>query len=125
MLPLGGQQAYAHPSIGIYYYNQIFGNVHQNPSRYSNTLTTIACGHPMKVYKVSSKKGTTIHLDWREVRVGPYLGFMRTEFLDARRPKCFQDKYPKYFDLFEPSLAEIFYWGRLYDQYVRGRSKVR
>jgi hypothetical protein len=43
--------------IGVKYFSQIMGNVHQNPSRYSQVLTTVSCNHPVKVMKETSKDG--------------------------------------------------------------------
>ena len=43
--------------VGVRYYSQMMGNVHQNPSRYSQVLTTISCNHPVKVMKETSKDG--------------------------------------------------------------------
>lgn len=110
-------------SVKIFYYKNIFGNVHQNPSNYSAALTTITCGHPVKVYlKQSNLKNNQ---SWKKVKVGPYTGHIYGGFLIKKRPSCFQDEYPRFFDMFEMDLADLYYWARLYDQYIQGESQVR
>lgn len=104
--------------VGLKYYKNIFGHVHQNPSRYSNSLTTISCGHPVKVYANPKKH-------WSRVKVGPHSGFIEKNFLLNKRPKCFQDNYPRFFDQFTLDISELYYWGRLYDHYVQGKSRVQ
>ncbi len=114
--------------VGIMFYKNFFGNIHQNSSRYSATLTTVSCGHPIKVYKPKVSKGTQSSdnfSDWQSVKVGPYEGFVLNELLSTSRPDCFQDQFSKFFELFDLNLAELFYWGRLYDQYVTGKSRVK
>ncbi len=114
--------------VGIFYYVNIFGNVHQNPSKYSTVLTTITCGHPVKVYRqtIDKKTGHTSYgQEWKMVKVGPYWGFIQDSFINPKRPVCFQDKFPKFFDSFEMDLADLFYWGKLYDNYIKGKSRVR
>lgn len=113
-----GFDAYANDKhVAVMYYKYMFGNVHQNPSRYSSALTTISCGHPVKIYSI--KMG-----DWTKVKVGAQIGYLPMEYLSSKRPVCFQDKYPRFFDQFSLGPTDLYYWGRLYDQYVMGKSKV-
>ena len=111
----------------IYYLNQIFGIVHQNPSRYSAALTTISCGHPLKVRRLLDAKGKEVaaNEDWFFVKVGAYEGHILKEYASKQKPDCFQDHFPKFFDSFELEVTDLYYWGRLNDQYVTGKSKVR
>lgn len=114
--------------ISIGYFNQIFGHVHQNPSRYSSSMTTISCGHPVKILPrppVKTNKGIFKDDGWVPVKVGPYKGHLRVEYIQSKRPKCFQDKYPKFFEAFNLEINENYYWGKLYDQYVHGKTKAK
>ena len=114
--------------VGVFYLKPMFAHVHQNASRYSSSLTTLACGHPVKVLQVSRENlplEIVFNGAWNFVSVGPYEGYIRSEFLSPTSVDCFQDKFTKFFDLFELDLAELFYWGRLYDLYWQGKSKVR
>ena len=115
--------------VGIKYYNQMMGNVHQNASRYSQVLTTISCNHPVKVMKETSKDGKEFSMygdnNWHLVTVGPYEGYVFAEYLSDKKNVCFEEEYSKFFDGLELDINDLYYWARLYDQYVQGKSKVR
>jgi hypothetical protein len=116
-------------TIGVRYFSQMMGNVHQNPSRYSQVLTTISCNHPVKLLKEVSKDGKEFVLygedKWNLVSVGPYEGFVMTEYLTEKKISCFEEEFPKFFDGLSLDINDLYYWARLYDQYVQGKSKVR
>lgn len=115
--------------VGIKYFNQMMGNVHQNASRFSQVLTTISCNHPVKVMKQTSKDGKEFAAfaanDWNMVQVGPYDGFIMSDYLSDKKNICFEEEYSKFFDGLELDINDLYYWARLYDQYVQGKSKVR
>ena len=107
----------------VVYFNNLFGHVHKNPSRYSQSLSTIECGHPVKVIK---EKGHEVaNGNYLKVQVGPYLGYIDTVYLSSKKEKCFSDRYPKFFNSLELSISDMFYWGKLNDQYVQGKSRVQ
>jgi hypothetical protein len=115
--------------IGVNYFSKIYGHVHKNPFRYSLSLTTISCGHPVKVLKAKAK-GSKRYQDifskeWRYVKVGPYKGYIHIDYISNRRPRCFQDKYPKFYNSLNLAISDMYFWGKLYDQYLSGKSKVR
>lgn len=113
--------------IKISYLKNIFGQIHLNPSRYSTSLTSLSCGHPIKIYEVvenSGKLRVIFNENWHYVKVGGYEGYINKNFLSNKKPHCFQDSYIKFFDQFDLDLTELYYWGRLYDQYIQGKSKV-
>lgn len=112
--------------VGLLYYKNMFGHIHQNTSNYSTSLSTLSCGHPVKIYKKQYKSGHTqiiFNETWNMVKVGPYEGYIQTDFLSKTKVKCFQDKYPKFFDEMKLEISDMYYWGRLYDQFVTGSSK--
>ncbi len=115
--------------IGIKYFKELMGNVHQNPSRYSQVLTTISCNHPVKVMKETSTDGKEFVLygedKWNYVTVGPYAGYIMADYLTEKKNTCFEEEYSKYFDGLNLDINDLYYWARLYDQYVQGKSKVR
>lgn len=115
--------------VGIKYFNQMMGNVHQNASRFSQVLTTISCNHPVKVMKQTSKDGKDFVMfgasDWYFVQVGPYDGYIMSDYLSDKKNVCFEEEYAKFFDGLELDINDLYYWARLYDQYVQGKSKVR
>jgi len=116
-------------AIGVRYYRNMFGHLHQSPSVYSPSLTTISCGHPVKIFKIVKEKTlgeiTFFNNHWNLAKVGNYYGHIDSRSLSKKKGKCFQDKYPKFFERFDVSLADLYYWGRLHDLYIKGRSKVR
>lgn len=107
--------------VGVFYMTPLFGHVHQSAVRTSASLTTIQCAHPVKVIE-SSK--VSISAEWAYVQVADYRGFIMKDFLSEKRPDCLQGKYPKFFDSLNLDLAELYYWGRLYDHYVQGETRV-
>lgn len=114
--------------IKISYLKNIFGHIHQNASRFSTSLTTLACGHPIKVYEVtqrSGKKESIFGPGFHYVSAGNYFGYIQSDSLVDKRPTCFQDRYPKFFDAFNLSITELYYWGRLYDHFSQAKSTVR
>jgi hypothetical protein len=115
--------------IGIKYFSEMMGNVHQNPSRYSQVLTTISCNHPVKIMKETSKDGKDFVLfgedKWNLVTVGPYVGYVMADYLADKKNVCFEEEYSKFFDGLNLDINDLYYWARLYDQYVQGKSKVR
>ncbi len=103
--------------IMVKYLNTPWGHVHQNSSRYSTSLTTVSCGHPLKVIEIN--KG------WTKVIAGPYTGFVQDIHLNVKKPECIQDKYPRFFDDLKLEITQMYYWGKLYDQYIEGKSRLK
>lgn len=114
--------------IGVKYFSQMMGNVHQNASRYSQVLTTISCNYPVKILKEVSKDGKeTVLYDqnrWHLVSVGPYEGFLMADYLSDKKNTCFEEEYSKFFDGLNLDINDLYYWARLYDQYIQGKSRV-
>jgi hypothetical protein len=108
--------------VGVFYMKPLFGHVHQTSVRTSPSLTTIQCAHPVKVIE-SSK--VSVSPEWAYVQVADYRGFILKDYLSDKKPDCFQGKYPKFFDTLNLDLQELYYWGRLYDHYVQGESRVQ
>ncbi len=106
--------------IGVFYYNRIFGHILEQRDSNSSSLTTISCGFPLKVYEVNEPKE-----GWEKVEAAGVKGYTKTGFLSEEKPDCFQGKYPKFFNANELSLTEMYYWGRLYDMYIFGKSRVK
>ncbi|MBT7610358.1 MAG: SH3 domain-containing protein [Bacteriovoracaceae bacterium] len=114
--------------VRIAFMKDMFAHVHQNPSKYSTAVTTISCGHPVKIYKVTEHDGRsaeTFNKSYKFIKVGPYDGYIMMHLLSEKRPKCFQDKYPRFFDQFEMDISEMYNWGRLNDLYLQKRTRVR
>ena len=119
-------QRLAEPQIktkGIYYLKSMYGHVHQNPSPYSNSLTTVSCGHPIKVY--ASSKKDAYGEKWEHVKVGLFTGYILKRLLAQKQTWCLQDKYPRFFEDIGLSTTDIYYWGRLYDHHISNKTKVQ
>ena len=108
--------------VGVFYMKPLFGHVHQSSVRTSASLTTIQCAHPVKVIE-SSK--VSVSKEWAYVQVAEYRGFVLKDYLSEKKPECLQGKYPKFFDSLNMDLSELYYWGRLYDHYVQGETRVQ
>jgi len=104
--------------ISIEYLGSLFGHVRVQPSQYSESLSAISCGHPIKLYE-------TIKGDFQYSKVGPYEGYVKREHLSKHKPECLQDKYPKFFETINLDITEMYYWGKLNDQYIIGKSKLK
>ncbi len=115
--PLGEVKQPATP-VAVNYFVWPYGNLHQNASVYSSSLTTISCNHPVKVFE--QRMG-----NWVRVQIANQVGYLPQQSLSAKQVKCFQDAYPRFFDQFELTPAELYQWGRLYDLYLTGKSRVR
>lgn len=108
--------------VGRLYFQDFLGHVHKNPSKVSSSLTTIQCAYSVKVLEdteIRTPKG------WLYVKVGDDKGFIASSSLSSKRPKCFQEKYPKFYLNLNLDLSEMYYWGRLTDQYLNEESKVK
>ncbi len=114
--------------VAVKYLTAPYAHIHQNPNRFSAALTTISCAHPLRVYSLTySKESKPLEIfnkEWRLVKAGPYEGYVRDDFLAASKPECFQDTYSKFFEALELEVADMYYWGRLYDLYDYGHTKV-
>ena len=108
--------------IGKMYFNQFLGHLHKNPSRSSSSLTTIQCAYPVKIVE---EKSNQIPKGWFLARVGEDKGFIQTKFLSEKRPSCFQEEFPKFYLKLNLDLTDMYYWGRLSDQYLFEESKVK
>lgn len=107
--------------VGVFYFRPMFGHIHQSSAKTSASLTTIQCSHPVKVIESSKVE---VGPEWAYVQVADHRGFILKHFLSEKRPDCFQGKYPKFFDALNLDLSELYYWGRLNDQYIQGETRV-
>lgn len=114
--------AYAEKIVGRIYYNKMMGHVHKNPSTYSVSLTTIQCGHGLKLIEDNE---ISVPMGWHYVKAGDDRGFIQEEYLSEKRPTCFQAKYPRFFNALNLDLTDMHYWGRLYDHYMLEESRAR
>lgn len=108
------------PIKSIKYFSMVYGHLHTSALSASSGLTALSCGHPVKILDdpIQTKRG------WKYVQVGPHKGFIKEDYLRDKRGNCLQAQYPKFFNYLDLDLTELYFWGRLYDQYVYGKSQV-
>jgi hypothetical protein len=107
--------------IGVFYLMPMFAHVHPVANSSSASLTTIQCSHPVKVIQSSN---VSVSKEWAYVQVAEFKGFILRGYLSEERPDCLQGKYPKFFDSLNLDLSELYYWGRLYDRYIQGETRL-
>lgn len=116
-LPLYSQKEKA---VGTYYFVPFYGHLHQNPSDYSQSQTTLACGHPVKLL-VNEGAGRGV---WDLVETAGKKGYVQSRYLSATRPTCFERQYPEFVHKMELRIEDLYYWGKLYDQYSYAEVKL-
>lgn len=117
--------------LGMRYFSETFGHIHKGPDAQSSSLTGIMCGTKLKVLEAKD-----IPAGWLLVEVGDDKGYVLQKYTSQTLPKsyrdnagagdkiCFQGMYPRFFSDLNLNITEQFFWGRLYDHYVSGESKV-
>lgn len=106
--------------LGRLYFNSFFGHVHKNPSNDSTSLTIVQCMHSVKVLE---KKN--VLQGWTYVQVGEDKGYVASKFLSERRPNCMQEKYPHFYKEMNLDISDMYFWGRLNDHYLQGKSRIK
>jgi hypothetical protein len=105
----------------VSYVQNKFAIIHENPSVSSAALTTVTCAFPLKVLEDKLVRDTGT---WLKVKAGDFTGFILQSHTALNRPDCFQARYPHFFKSLDLDLNELYYWGKLFDQLIEGRSKV-
>ena len=108
------------PVLGRKYFKNFLGHVHKNMSKDSTSVTIVQCSHSVKILKHNN-----LLADWSYVKVGEDKGYVQNTFLTTKKPICFQEKYPKFYRSIGLDITEMYYWGKLYDQYFQGKSKIK
>jgi len=112
--------SFAQTTMGRKYFSNFLGHVHKSMSKDATSLTIVQCSHSVKILKENN-----LLADWNYVQVGEDKGYVQSEFLTDKKPDCFQEKYPKFYNSVGLDISEMYYWGKLYDQYFQGKSKIK
>ncbi len=112
--------ASANEVMGRRYFNEFLGHVHKNPSSDSTSLTIVQCQHSVKLLKKEN-----VPEGWFFVQVGEDQGYVSSKFLSQKRPPCFQEKYPQFYNSLNLDLSEMYFWGKLSDHYLQGRTQAK
>lgn len=102
------------------YFSEFMGHVHKAPDTDSSSLTALQCGFKVKV--LESKLADSI---WSFVQVGEDKGFVENSRLSDQRPDCFQGKYQDYYNSLNLDLTDLYYLGKLKEQFVSRESKAK
>ncbi len=113
------------PVIKDVYFNLFSGHLHQVPNPQSTSLKVLNCGDRLKVVTNEKEGVASTKFSWSKLQTASYIGYVRKEFLSEEPPKCFSNKYLKFVEQFKLELTDKYNWGRLYDQYVLGKSRVK
>ncbi len=106
----------------LLYFNNTYGHIHELPNKFSPSLTTISCGHPLVYIKDKEDKVGKL---WVHIEASGVKGYVDSKHLVKTRPQCPQRLYPKFWNSLEMDVSELYYWGRLYDQYIEGNTNLR
>lgn len=113
------QNLYAKKVKGVLRYtNRIYSVISTGASPIAETLTTVACGHPVRLLKTRDD-------NWAKIKAGPYSGYMPVDYLSKKKVKCFQDKYPRFIEKMNLSPTQMYLWGKMQNLYKNGYSRVR
>ena len=108
--------------IGLFYFNEVYGLIHQMPSIDSVALSTVSCGRRLKVYEKTERPSK----DFYFVKKGKTKGYVQKEYLSKRWPKhCVRNRYKHFFKELNLDSGDHFYWGKLYDRFRIGRTKAQ
>lgn len=113
-------QSLSAQEIGRLYFNEFLGHVHESPDRDSTSQTTVQCAHSVKILKTANNVP-----GWVYSQVGEDKGYIQSQFLSTTRPECFQEKYPRFYVELGLDITEMYHWGKLYDHYDIGKSKIK
>lgn len=113
------------PAIKDVYFNRFSGHLHQGPDAQSTSLKVLNCGDILKVISNEKEVTTPSKFNWSKLQTASHIGYVRQEFLSTEPPNCFNNKYLKFVEQFKLELTDRYNWGRLYDHYVLGKSKVK
>ena len=108
--------------VGRLYLITFMGHVHRNPTKLSSSLTTLQCAHALKVLEDDA---VSVPSGWVYVQAGDDKGFIESSQLSATRPECFQQRYPRFYTTLNLDLTDMYYWGRLFDHFSSGKSRVK
>lgn len=104
--------------VGKLYFSRFMGHIHKIPADLSASVTTIQCAQALKVLKETEPKE-----GWLLVNIGEDKGYVRSKHLNTKRPSCFQERYPRFYQKQNFDMTELYFWGRLVDHFIEGESK--
>jgi hypothetical protein len=101
------------------YFQEVFGLLYLNPSWTSESNDVLSCNDLVETFEYPS---LVLPEGWVRAKIRGKEGHIPAAFLATTKATCFAQKYPKFFDRFNLSATERFYFGRLYGRYHWGNS---
>ena len=115
-------KAFTPKRVGIFYFKEPFGIVHEKAGQDSLSLRVISCGQPLEVLEAYGQKTMG---DWSMVKRRKMEGFIQTKFLSKKWPNCFTRTYSQFIGEFQMSETDLYFWAKYIEQVRKGRSKVK
>lgn len=108
--------------IGTYYVQTLFLNLHTHPSPFSTSLKTLSCGEKVEIYE---KGDGGVPEDFAYGLFERSFGYLIKKSLSEEKSNCALEKYPQFFSLINLDIADMYYWGKLQDQMISDRTRVK
>ncbi len=105
---------------GVIWFAKTYGQMKPWPGPLDEGLLTVSCGQSLETY--SSDQIPANHVF---VGVSGQKGLLLQEDTLEKRPICPQSQYPRFTKGLGLTLMDVYYWGRLGDMVIRGRSKAK
>ena len=103
-----------------YFIEKNFVILGQNPRPTTNSISILSCGSKVNLLPQKNPKQ-----EWTFIKVGSYEGYVKKQFLNKKKPDCFEDRFPKFYNSFRIKLSEMYYWARLNHHLLENKPHVR
>ena len=108
--------------VGIFYFKEKFGIIHEQEDKDSPSQKVIKCGYPLEVFDAYNSGPDN---DWAFVKSGSVKGFIPKKFLSKKWPRCFLRKYSQFFGEFQVTKMDLYFWAKYIERVELGKSKAR
>ena len=113
--------AFTPKRVGVFYFKEKFGIIHELEDEDSPSQKVIKCGYPLEVFDAyhSGKDN-----EWAFVKTGSVKGFIPKKFLSKRWPRCFLRNYSQFFGEFQMTKMDLYFWAKYIERVAVGKSKA-
>ena len=115
-------EAFNNKNVGLYYFKEPFGIVHEKADLESPSVKVLYCGQPLEMLETYGQKSAG---EWTMVKRRKMEGFIQTKFLSKRWPSCFTRTFSQFVGEFQMSETDLYFWAKYVGRVRRGRSKVK
>jgi hypothetical protein len=114
--------AFTPKRIGVFYFKETFGIIHEKEDTNSSSLKIVSCGYPLEVYEAYNSGPDN---KWAMVKKKSLEGFVLKKLLSKKWPRCFIRKYSKFFGEFQMSETDLYFWAKYKERVEIGKSRAR